>query len=181
MLKITKNPRSTGSNEGSQICGLGISTGLDNRGEVRKVEATSDWEGKWEGKPRKRKCRDVGHGQQFKRFGGKDRVEKKKIHSRNGPRHPWLLSSLGLALCLFDSQVEFFFFPSCLLATYLTSLLELNIHESQRSEYFMSFTLFNLKLHPTILLWSWGLPFVSNTFGNGPSHDDHCEKKWFWT
>ena len=111
MLKITKNPRSTGSNEGSQICGLGISTGLDNRVEVRKVEATSDWEGKWEGKPRKRKCRDVGHGQQFKRYGGKDRVEKKKIHSRNGPRHPWLLSSLGLALCLFDSQVEFFFFP----------------------------------------------------------------------
>lgn len=108
MLKITKNPRSTGSNEGSQICGLGISTGLDNRGEVRKVEATSDWEGKWKGKPRKRKCRDVGHGQQFKRFGGKDRVEKKRIHSRNGPRHPWFLSSLGLAVCLFDSQLEFF-------------------------------------------------------------------------
>ena len=42
MLKITKNLRSTGSHEGSQICGLGISTGLDNRGEVRRVEATFD-------------------------------------------------------------------------------------------------------------------------------------------
>lgn len=42
MLNITKNPRSTGSNEGSQICGLGIITGLDNGGEVGKVEVKSD-------------------------------------------------------------------------------------------------------------------------------------------
>lgn len=41
MLKITKNPRSPGSNEGSQICGLGIITDLDNGGEVGKVEAKS--------------------------------------------------------------------------------------------------------------------------------------------
>lgn len=41
MLKTTKNPRSPGSNEGSQIFSLGIITGLDNGGEVGKVEAKS--------------------------------------------------------------------------------------------------------------------------------------------